>query len=74
MSRTMTREATPPAKPSSNGSAPSPVSLASPKHRRPSWVVAGVVVVAMAAMVGTSGIYGGRLADEFANKRSVPAL
>jgi Flp pilus assembly protein CpaB len=28
------------------------VSLASPKHRRPSWVVAGVVVVALAALIG----------------------
>jgi Flp pilus assembly protein CpaB len=47
----MTREATLPAKPSSNGSA-SPVSLAPPKHRRPSWVVAGVAMVAMAALIG----------------------
>jgi Flp pilus assembly protein CpaB len=37
---------------STNGAAPSPVSLASPKHRRPSWVVAGVVLVALAALIG----------------------
>jgi Flp pilus assembly protein CpaB len=35
-----------------NGAAPAPVSLASPKHRRPSWVVAGVVLVAVAALLG----------------------
>lgn len=52
MARTMTREAVPPAKLNSNRSAPSPVSLAPPKHRRPSWVVAGVAVVALAALVG----------------------
>src|SRR5262245_19059847 len=51
MARTMTREATLPAKPSSNGSA-SPMSLAPPKHQRPSWVVAGVAMVAMAALIG----------------------
>jgi Flp pilus assembly protein CpaB len=28
------------------------VSLASPKHRRPSWVVAGVVLVALSALIG----------------------
>jgi Flp pilus assembly protein CpaB len=40
------------ASPSGNGSAPLPVSLASPKHRRPSWVVAGVALVAFAALLG----------------------
>ena len=53
MARTLLREtAPPPRSPSANGSAPSPVSLASPKHRRPSWVVAGVTLVAVAALLG----------------------
>ena len=53
MARTLVRENTSPAPaPSTNGAAPSPVSLASPKHRRPSWVVAGVVLVAVAALIG----------------------
>ena len=53
MARTLVRENTSPSPaPSTNGAAPSPVSLASPKHRRPSWVVAGVVLVAVAALIG----------------------
>ena len=53
MARTLVRENTSPTPaPSTNGAAPSPLSLASPKHRRPSWVVAGVVLVALAALIG----------------------
>ena len=39
---------------SSNGStaAPTPLALASPTRRRPSWVVAGVALVAVAALLG----------------------
>jgi Flp pilus assembly protein CpaB len=35
-----------------NGRPTMPLSLASPKHRRPSWVVAGVALVALAALLG----------------------
>jgi len=53
MARTLFRQSTSPTPaPSMSGVAPSPVSLASPKHRRPSWVVAGVVLVALAALIG----------------------
>ena len=53
MARTLVREKTSPTQtPSTNGAAPSPVSLASPKRRQPSWVVAGVVLVALSALIG----------------------
>ncbi len=52
MTRTLVTDTIPQPSPSANGSAPSPVSLASPKHRRPSWVVAGVTLVAVAALLG----------------------
>src|SRR3954454_22009605 len=52
MARTLVRENTSPTPAPSTNAAPSPVSLASPRHRRPSWVVAGVVLVALAALIG----------------------
>jgi Flp pilus assembly protein CpaB len=53
MTRTLLKETSArTAGPSANGSSPAPVSLESPKHRRPSWVVAGVAMVAVAALIG----------------------
>jgi Flp pilus assembly protein CpaB len=53
MARTLLRPTTPSsASPSGNGTTPAPMSLASPKHRRPSWVVAGVAMIALAALLG----------------------
>src|SRR5262245_51660193 len=53
MARTMVREpASRPTDPSGNGRSPAPVSLASPKRRRPSWGVAGVALVGVAALIG----------------------
>lgn len=53
MARTLMREVTPPRVPeSTNGTSPTAVSTGSPKHRRPSWVVAGVVLIGLAALLG----------------------
>ena len=54
MTRTMVKEPAraPATTTNGNGTAPAPISLTSAKHRRPSWVVAGVALVALAALVG----------------------
>jgi hypothetical protein len=54
MTRTVAREQArvSPTQSNANGSAPRQLSLTSVKHRRPSWVVAGVALVALAALVG----------------------
>src|SRR4051794_41715836 len=54
MTRTLVREPVgePATTTNGNGNVPGPISLTSAKHRRPSWVVAGVAVVALAALVG----------------------